>query len=233
MGQVISERQRQLNRGLHAQDQGFGVGMANLEAGRLPLALRRMHELGCCNSVLDYGTGKGSLVERLRLELPPAIEVHGYDPAVEAYARRPTQPVDIVTCLDVLEHVELASIDLVLREISSLTRKFCYLVIDLQPAVKSLPDGRNAHILLAPPDWWVGRIAQLFSCQANFPILHECGLPQKLVIAASHSSEHLMLMYAFLIKLNLFSVRLAKGVLGGMCEGGNPAIPGKVGQGGS
>lgn len=216
MAEVISDRQRQLNRALHDRDEEYGAGRAKLEEGRLPAALRRMHELGCCHSVLDYGTGKGSLVERLRRQLPAAVQVTGYDPAVEAFARRPNAAADILTCLDVLEHVEHACIDEVLKEIAALTNQFCYLVIDLQPAAKTLPDGRNAHILLAPPEWWVGRVAQRFSCQASFPILHACGLPQKLVIAASHRNENLTLMYSFLIKLNVFSIRCAGGVLGGL-----------------
>lgn len=217
MAEVISNQQRKLNAALHTQNDAFGnrhdaAGLAT----HLPAALTRMHDLGICRSVLDYGTGKGKLVERLRRELPSSIAVQGYDPAVPAYANRPTEPVDILTCLDVLEHIEMASIDAVLREIHALTRNFCYLVIDLQPAVKKLADGRNAHILLAPPEWWTGRVAQLFPCVTSFPVYHEAGLAQKLVIGAAHKPDVLTLMYAFLIKLNLFSLRMQQGVLAGM-----------------
>ena len=134
------------------------------------------------------------------------------------FAQRPSQPVDILTCLDVLEHIEMASIDAVLREIHALTRQFCYLVIDLQPAVKSLADGRNAHILLAPPEWWSSRLAQLFPCITAFPVYHESGLAQKLVIGAAHKPESLTLMYAFLVKLNVFRLRMGHGVLAGMVK---------------
>ncbi|MBQ60492.1 MAG: hypothetical protein CMQ19_00300 [Gammaproteobacteria bacterium] len=216
MAQVISEEQRRLNQALHQQNNAFGnradgAGLAT----QLPIALLRMHELGICNSVLDYGTGKGKLVERLRHELPQSIAVNGYDPAVEAYANKPSTPVDILTCLDVLEHIEMESIDLVLRDIHALTRHFCYLVIDLQPAVKKLADGRNAHILLAPPEWWTTRIAQLFPCIATFPIYHSSNLPQKLVVAAAHKPEQLTMMYSFLIKLKIFKFRMGGGTLGG------------------
>jgi len=219
MAEVISKHQRQLNAALHQHNNKFGNrdDAAGL-AARLPEALRRMHELGICTSMLDYGTGKGKLVERLRRELPASIAVHGYDPAVAAFASRPTKPVDILTCLDVLEHIEMASIDLVLREIHGLTRQFCYLVIDLQPAAKTLADGRNAHILLAPPEWWTSRVAQLFPCIAAFPVFHEAGLAQKLVIGAAHQPETLTLLYAFLIKLDLFQLRMQGGVLGLMVK---------------
>ena len=175
MGQVISEEQRALNKALHSKSNQFGnrADGAGL-AGNLSAALHRMHELGICNSVLDYGTGKGKLVHRLRQELPKAIQVNGYDPAVEVWESKPSNAVDILTCLDVLEHIEMSSIDAVLRDIKELTNKFCYLVIDLQPAVKKLDDGRNAHILLAPPEWWVIRIAQIFPCQASFPVMNKC-----------------------------------------------------------
>ena len=46
-----------------------------------------MHEAGLCTSVLDYGTGKGLLVERLRRELPESINVEGYDPAVVKWSK--------------------------------------------------------------------------------------------------------------------------------------------------
>ena len=219
MAEVISKQQRQLNAALHQHNNAFGnrddaAGLAS----RLPEALQRMHELGICNSMLDYGTGKGKLVQRLRAELPPTISVQGYDPAVPEFAQQPSEAVDILTCLDVLEHIEIASIDAVLREIHALTRQFCYLVIDLQPAVKTLADGRNAHILLAPPEWWTTRLAQLFPCITAFPVYHESGLAQKLVIGAAHKPETLTLMYAFLIKLNVFGLRMGQGVLGGMVK---------------
>lgn len=212
--QVISEEQRRLNQALHQQNDAYGnrADGGGL-AGHMPEALKRMHELGICNSVLDYGTGKGKLVERLRRELPPTIQVMGYDPSVELFSRKPDAPVDILTCLDVLEHIEMDSIDAVLRDIYNLTRQFCYLVIDLQPAIKTLPDGRNAHILLAPAEWWVARVSQLFPCIASFPILHEAGPTQKVVIAAAKDARALTLMYSFLIKLKVFDIRISGGSL--------------------
>ena len=219
MSGVITDRQRKLNSSLHQTDKNYGnrsdaAGMAK----NLPIALKKMHENGACNSLLDYGTGKGKLIERLHEELPKAIKVKGYDPSIPKYAEKPIEPVDILTCLDVLEHIEMGSIDAVLKDIHSLTKGFCYLVIDLQPAVKKLADGRNAHILLAPPEWWIGRISQLFSCQASFPIMHAAGIPQKLVIAACHRPEMTSLMYMFLVKLKINSYHLNGGILHGVVQ---------------
>ena len=80
----ISDEQLSLNQSLHQQSSQFGcrptaAGLAR----RLPLALHRMHEIGLCDSMLDYGTGKGLLVERLRHELPEEISISGYDPALK------------------------------------------------------------------------------------------------------------------------------------------------------
>ena len=111
--------------------------------------------------------------------------------------------------------VEMESIESVLKDIKSLTSKFCYLVIDLQPAVKRLADGRNAHILLAPCEWWITRVAQLFPCIASFPVMHSSGKPQKLVIAATEHRMHLPSMYGFLIKMKLFDFNMTGGPLGG------------------
>ena len=216
MGQVISDEQRRLNQELHQNSNDFGnrADAAGL-AGRLPQALIRMQELGVCQSVLDYGTGKGKLVERLRQELPPSLAVAGYDPAVERFSTKPSTAVDVLVCLDVLEHIEMASIQAVLQDIHDLTRSFCYLVIDLQPAVKTLTDGRNAHILLAPPEWWVSRLSQLFPCLASFPVMHRAGLPQKLVVAACHKPAMLPYMYGFLTKLHIFDLVMSGGTLEG------------------
>ena len=217
MKDVISKEQRLLNQKLHSDSKDFG----NREDGsgvafHLSKALARMHELGVCNSMLDYGTGKGKLVNKIRKDLGNIIKVDGYDPAVQEWDNKPSVGYDIVTCLDVLEHIELASIDAVISDIAEITKKFSYLVIDLQPAVKTLADGRNAHILLAPSDWWASRIAQKFECHALFPIKHVSGITQKIVVAAAHDPEILPIMYGFLIKMKLFDFKMTGGSLGGV-----------------
>ena len=214
MANPISEQQLALNRSLHDSDPAFGNrDTAAGVATQVPLALRRMHESNVCSSVLDYGTGKGLLVDRLRRELPDTIKINGYDPAVERWSSRPDGPHDIVTCLDVLEHIEIGSIDAVLKDIQSLTKSFCYVVIDLQPAVKRLADGRNAHVLLAPPEWWASRFSQVFPCIATFPIKHTCGVDQKIVIAATQRNDLLPKMYSFLNKINAYGISMTAGTL--------------------
>ena len=205
MAKTISDQQLALNQSLHQSDPNFGNRSSGPGAVRLPLALLRMHEKGLCSSVLDYGTGKGLLVDRLRRELPDSVQVMGFDPAVERFSQRHEEPFDIVTCLDVLEHVDIDSIDASIQDIKRLTKFFCYVIIDLQPAVKRLPNGRNAHILLAPAEWWVSRFSQNFSCLAAFPVKHESGFNQKIVMACSQNPALMPYIYSFLDKINVYN----------------------------
>ena len=210
---TISKEQQKLNAELHKSDKyGNRANAAGL-ATNLPQALDRMHELGLCNRFLDYGTGKGKLLKYLKQKIKHPIQLVGYDPAVEEFSEKPNEKFDIVTCLDVLEHIELDTIDNVLNEIKSYTKYFCYLVIDLQPAVKTLSDGRNAHILLAPSTWWQNKISQLFTSYSTFPIYHGSGDIQKIVIVATNNPKCLRLMHGFISKLDIFELSLVGGVL--------------------
>lgn len=101
-------------------------------------------------TVLDYGAGQGTLAHELRRR---GIRVTEYDPAIVG-KDAPPAPADLVVCTDVLEHIEPDSIQFVLAHLFALTRRFLFAVIATQPAVKSLPDGRNAHVLLADATWW-------------------------------------------------------------------------------
>ena len=58
-------------------------------------AISRMNELEC-SSILDYGTGKGKLVERMRNELNEEIIVDGYDQQLKRGKFR--RKYDLLTC---------------------------------------------------------------------------------------------------------------------------------------
>jgi 2-polyprenyl-3-methyl-5-hydroxy-6-metoxy-1,4-benzoquinol methylase len=80
--------------------------------------------------------------------------VHNYDPAIPDFAATPPR-CDLVVCTDVLEHVEPDCIVGVLKDLDRVTGKVIFTSTALNPAMKLLPDGRNAHILLRPAHWWV------------------------------------------------------------------------------
>lgn len=107
-------------------------------------------------SLLDYGCGKQSLKFSL-----PELNVIGYDPAIEGLDTAP-EPSELVVCTDVLEHIEPELIDDVLNDISRLTIRNAFLVISTRPANKTLPDGRNAHLIQKPISWWAEKLEKRF-----------------------------------------------------------------------
>ena len=82
----------------------------------------------------------------------------GYDPAVLEYKQVPNKEFDCVFCIDVLEHIEPTCIIDVLQHINQLSSKYIWLRIDTLPARKRLPDGRNAHLIVEQPPYWLDLI---------------------------------------------------------------------------
>jgi 2-polyprenyl-3-methyl-5-hydroxy-6-metoxy-1,4-benzoquinol methylase len=114
-------------------------------------------------SILDYGCGQSRLLERLNLGYP--ADLIRYDPAIPEWAKKPDRRVDLLICIDVLEHIEEGDLDGVLDEMAGLCRN-AMIVIDTRPAATILPDGRNAHATIKPHAWWRQRLAR------HFPALH-------------------------------------------------------------
>ena len=200
------------NRQLHQSDPEFGINTTGLTA-RLPLAVKRLSQSMDLSSVLDYGTGKGLLVDHFRSELSSSIVIDGYDPSVDKWSKKPDCQYDIVTCIDVLEHIDLQYLDSVLADLNHFTKYICYVTIDLQPAVKTLDDGRNAHVLLAPAEWWVSRFSQIFPSITCFPIKHINSTNQKIVLACTHDAALLPAVFLLLNKLKLYSLTMKGGTI--------------------
>jgi hypothetical protein len=83
----------------------------------------------------------------------PGVRFAEYDPAIPGKDERP-EFADLVVCTDVLEHIEPERIGAVLAHLRGLARKAIWCVISTKPSNKTLPDGRNAHILIRPESWW-------------------------------------------------------------------------------
>lgn len=112
-------------------------------------------------TVLDYGCGKGTFKEQIE-EKVVGLEIRNYDPAVEAYSFNP-EPADVVVCTDVLEHIEPECLEDVLRHIRELTKKIAYIVVSIKPDyTKLLPDGRNPHLIVNKPSWWLYKLRTVF-----------------------------------------------------------------------
>lgn len=104
-------------------------------------------------TLLDFGCGKGGLIATIS-ELHPEISVMGYDPGNVEFQQLPKTPVDVVVSTDAIEHIEPAHLTETLRTIGSLMQRCGCFRIACYPAKKSLPDGRNAHLIVQPPEWW-------------------------------------------------------------------------------
>lgn len=201
---LISEKYKKLNSKLHSDSEEYG-NRNNFLCEQLPTSIAIIHKLFKCKSVLDYGCGKGMIVRSLEDKLAKhSITIQGYDPCVEAYAVTP-EPADILISTDVLEHIEPDKIDEVLNHIGELTLQSCYLIIDLLPAVKNLPDGRNAHIMLETSGWWLDKLSKIFKSGVHYILEKEAnpetnmGPTKKLIFVGAKREKHT------LIALNLFS----------------------------
>ena len=158
---LISENYKLLNEKLHDEHQEFG-NRNNFLARELPVSIAILHKLFGYKSVLDYGCGKGLILDALEEKLNKlGVNCQGYDPCIKEFAGAPI-PADILLCTDVLEHVEPEKTEEVLNHIHSLTINVSYIIIDLLPAAKSLSDGRNAHINLQATGWWLSALSSRF-----------------------------------------------------------------------
>lgn len=155
MNERISDEYRQLNRDLHETRADYGA-RAHKRADFVATVIKELK----FTSVLDYGCGKGALKPALE-QLCPGIQVTEYDPAIPGKDGEP-EPVDFVVCLDVMEHVEPDKLEGVLAHIRSLARKAAFMLISTRPATKTLADGRNAHLIVEPLEWWQERLAHHF-----------------------------------------------------------------------
>lgn len=147
---MITDEYRALQRSLHESDPKYGIS-----SGRRANDILCVKEQQHCETILDYGCGKGRLREKI------GDCVREYDPAIPGKDADP-EPADLVVCTDVLEHIEPESLDDVLKHIHSRTGKYLYFVVSLRPAQKTLADGRNAHLIVESANWWLEKIGEYF-----------------------------------------------------------------------
>lgn len=112
--------------------------------------------------LLDYGCGRGNLAKHLQCD--HQLTIQQYDPAVPEFAGEPI-PMQMVACIDVLEHIEPECLDEVLNDIKRCTNAIAFLTVATGPAQKTLSDGRNAHLIQEPMEWWFDKIASRFEIQ--------------------------------------------------------------------
>lgn len=115
--------------------------------------------------VLDYGCGRHmNLFKSLQGKVEHGIKYQGYDAGWPDFADPPV-PADLVCCIDVLEHIEPELLDNVLDHLASLTEAYVFLTVHMGPAGKLLPDGRNAHLIQEPMEWWLPKLLDRWDAQ--------------------------------------------------------------------
>lgn len=152
--QLISPAYLAQQQVLHARPEGYGGKGQKWAAGVCTIA----KELGA-TSILDYGCGQGALKKALQTLAPPVYRIDEYDPAIPGKDGMPVF-ADLVVCTDVLEHVEPERLPTVLAHLKLLARKAVFVVIATRPSNKTLPDGRNAHLIQEDGAWWLTRMLE-------------------------------------------------------------------------
>lgn len=159
--QKISEEYLEQIKHLHESDSSWGNRIA------IPKKIASLIEQFNPSSILDFGCGKGHLTKALQEKYPDVV-VHGWDPSRHSYSELP-ESVDMVLSTDVLEHIEPDFLDDTLSDLTHRTNVLMYHFIACYPAHATLPDGRNAHLIIENPTWW----RKKFERCVDFDFIHE------------------------------------------------------------
>lgn len=153
--ETISHAYADLNRQLHEENPDYGVS-GSKRADTVKKIITSLTNGEGPPSVLDYGCGKGTLAKAL------PTPIWEYDPAIPG-KDQPPRPADLVVCTDVLEHVEPEYLGATLLDLRRVTQKVCYVVVHTGAAMKTLPDGRNTHLIQQPREWWEKQLSKHFA----------------------------------------------------------------------
>ncbi len=174
--ELISYPYLQTQKELHAKPEGYG-GKGSRWVSTV-LSVAEQYKVG--HSILDYGCGRGSLGDAIFLAT--GTRCREYDPAVAGKDHQPAF-ADLVSCTDVLEHIEPEKLPLVLEHLRSLARKAVFVVICTRPSNKTLSDGRNAHLIVEGDDWWRSQCEAAGFTVKPAPVIHPVKMPAKAWIA--------------------------------------------------
>lgn len=148
-------------RALHQNDKRFS-GNSILKYADAIAELVREHG---AKRLLDYGSGKGYQYLATRIhERWGGVLPYCYDVGVRQLATCPTGMFDGIICTDVMEHIEEGDIGDILGHIfwNALPTGFVFFGISCIPSrAKVLPDGRNVHLTVRPPEWWARRLLKV------------------------------------------------------------------------
>ena len=128
------------------------------------LKIKEIIEINKCNSLLDFGCGKGFLYKnRFKINDQEYLnlldcwkldDVYLYDPGVKEFSVYPVRKFDGLICTDVIEHIPESDIMQFIDNLFKLSNKFIFVVIATIPATKFFDDGNNIHLCLKTQEEW-------------------------------------------------------------------------------
>jgi hypothetical protein len=121
--------------------------------------------------LLDYGCGAQTNLAK-NLKVSRKLMYQAYDPGVPRFSKSPV-PAQMVACIDVLEHIEPEYLETVLDELQRLAEAIVFLTVTTCAALKTLSDGRNAHLTQQPMGWWLPKFLDRWSVQTVQTISEE------------------------------------------------------------
>ena len=154
---LLSEAYRKTQAAMHER---YEYGTASIAYAPTVAKLMNANRFA---ELLDYGAGRGNLMKAISAErmVSYPFDYRPYEPANPEWSAEPW-PSDFVACIDVLEHVEPDCLDAVLDDLHRVTIGVGFFTVACGPARKVLPDGRNAHLIQQPPDWWLPKLMKRF-----------------------------------------------------------------------
>lgn len=201
------------SKALHKENSSYGKASEYSTKGSMkyeltiPAAVAAANKIQQIHHILDHGCGKGGLVTALNQSPLVSGKAYGYDPAVEEFSRHPRQTYDLITSIDVLEHIGRDHINNTIADIKQKTSSgFFFFCIDLLPASKQTSDRRNAHFLIAPSDWWIQQIKSQFKVVTAIEVGQlpdETPYPIHLFGCASNSIRNFHAMSEFILNVRI------------------------------
>jgi len=151
---IISKEYLELQQKLH---ENKNYGTASIKQAPL---VKQIFEKNNFMSISDYGAGKKNLQKALFNIGLKDFKYFPFDPVFPEYGN--PEPADLVCCIDVLEHIEPEYLDNVIADLKLITINTGFFNISTRPARKTLTDGRNAHLIIKPTNWWLSLFLPIF-----------------------------------------------------------------------
>lgn len=126
--------------------------------------------------MLDFGSGRGLQYLKRRVhERWGGMVPHCYDIGVSGLNEKPEGKFGGVICTDMLEHIDKPDVPAMLDGLIGYVDPggFLFLGISCRPTRKKLPDGRDVHLTIEVPRWWIFQICEAIArANVDMPDIH-------------------------------------------------------------